>query len=220
MRSLLTTISAIAAAAGLAAAAAPASAATTLDVNWNTGCGKATCFNDKGVFTQTWTSAGASGPMTISQFLLDRGILGDLDGQTFKISFSIGGQEVGTWGKYNMAGIGGAELTFTGEDFVWNPEDGDLVLTLEIVPPPKAGAGGGFFFSSPTEDGAPPSDGPGTPPGDTGAGGFSGTQGEFVIGDSTTVDLRGVPEPAAWALMIMGFGAAGTMLRRRRGLEA
>ena len=26
----------------------------------------------------------------------------------------------------------------------------------------------------------------------------------------------GVPEPASWALMIMGFGAAGAMLRRRR----
>ena len=26
----------------------------------------------------------------------------------------------------------------------------------------------------------------------------------------------GVPEPATWGLMIMGFGAAGAMLRRRR----
>lgn len=29
-----------------------------------------------------------------------------------------------------------------------------------------------------------------------------------------------VPEPAAWALMIMGFGAAGAMIRRRRALGA
>jgi hypothetical protein len=27
----------------------------------------------------------------------------------------------------------------------------------------------------------------------------------------------GAPEPAAWALMIAGFGGAGAMLRRRRG---
>jgi hypothetical protein len=34
---------------------------------------------------------------------------------------------------------------------------------------------------------------------------------------SVAVDLQtGVPEPAAWSLMIMGFGAAGAMLRRRR----
>jgi hypothetical protein len=30
----------------------------------------------------------------------------------------------------------------------------------------------------------------------------------------------GVPEPAAWALMILGFGAAGAALRRRRGQPA
>ncbi|MDZ4376514.1 MAG: PEPxxWA-CTERM sorting domain-containing protein [Phenylobacterium sp.] len=27
-----------------------------------------------------------------------------------------------------------------------------------------------------------------------------------------------VPEPGAWALMIMGFGAAGAMVRRRRAV--
>lgn len=30
----------------------------------------------------------------------------------------------------------------------------------------------------------------------------------------------GAPEPAAWALMIMGFGTAGAMLRRRRAIAA
>ena len=29
-----------------------------------------------------------------------------------------------------------------------------------------------------------------------------------------------IPEPATWALMILGFGAVGAMLRRRRGAEA
>ena len=28
--------------------------------------------------------------------------------------------------------------------------------------------------------------------------------------------IAGVPEPASWALMILGFGFAGTMLRRRQ----
>ncbi|MBW8814886.1 MAG: PEP-CTERM sorting domain-containing protein [Caulobacterales bacterium] len=32
------------------------------------------------------------------------------------------------------------------------------------------------------------------------------------------VEGRAVPEPAAWALMILGFGLAGAGLRRRRGL--
>jgi choice-of-anchor C domain-containing protein len=34
------------------------------------------------------------------------------------------------------------------------------------------------------------------------------------------VGVTGVPEPAAWALMILGFGAAGATLRRRRAAVA
>jgi hypothetical protein len=34
--------------------------------------------------------------------------------------------------------------------------------------------------------------------------------------DNFAVTSTGVPEPAAWALMIMGFGAMGVALRRRR----
>lgn len=33
-------------------------------------------------------------------------------------------------------------------------------------------------------------------------------------------DAPGVPEPASWALMILGFGAAGAMLRRRQVADA
>ena len=39
----------------------------------------------------------------------------------------------------------------------------------------------------------------------------------FVDKDGLGRDSTGVPEPAAWALMIAGFGLAGTALRRRRG---
>ncbi|MBI1197704.1 MAG: choice-of-anchor A family protein [Phenylobacterium sp.] len=35
-----------------------------------------------------------------------------------------------------------------------------------------------------------------------------------------TYTVPGVPEPATWALMILGFGGAGAMLRRRRALFA
>jgi len=34
----------------------------------------------------------------------------------------------------------------------------------------------------------------------------------------TSLTVAQVPEPATWALMIMGFGAAGAMLRRQRAL--
>jgi hypothetical protein len=36
----------------------------------------------------------------------------------------------------------------------------------------------------------------------------------------TAVGVAGVPEPAAWALMILGFGGVGATLRRRRTVSA
>jgi len=192
MRNVLA-LSALAAAVMLAAS--PASAATVLDVDWNEGCGKTTCFNESGVFTQTWSAKGASGPLSIGQILLDRGILGSLDGATFRISFTLGGEEVGSWGSFTMAGIAGDELSFTGEGFTWNPEDGDLMLVLEIVKP-KAGVGGLGFASARNAD---PQD---------------GFEMDAILPD--VGEVSAAPEPTAWALMIAGFGLAGATLRQRR----
>ena len=36
----------------------------------------------------------------------------------------------------------------------------------------------------------------------------------------TTPNVGAVPEPATWAMMIMGFGAAGSMIRRRKAVIA
>jgi hypothetical protein len=38
--------------------------------------------------------------------------------------------------------------------------------------------------------------------------------------DYGSLKVRGVPEPASWALMICGFAAAGAVLRRRRAVVA
>ncbi len=46
------------------------------------------------------------------------------------------------------------------------------------------------------------------------------TSGDVAVGQVRLGALTAVPEPAAWALMILGFGAAGTALRRRRTLLA
>jgi hypothetical protein len=43
---------------------------------------------------------------------------------------------------------------------------------------------------------------------------FSGN--DFALDDISLSTTSPAPEPAAWALMIVGFGAAGSMLRRRR----
>ncbi|HEX3886893.1 MAG TPA: PEPxxWA-CTERM sorting domain-containing protein [Phenylobacterium sp.] len=41
-----------------------------------------------------------------------------------------------------------------------------------------------------------------------------------VVIDNVFIVAGGVPEPASWALMIMGFGAAGALLRRRQSLAS
>ena len=45
---------------------------------------------------------------------------------------------------------------------------------------------------------------------------------ESFVFANTAVTAGGVPEPASWGLMLLGFGVSGAMLRRRRlqGLKA
>jgi hypothetical protein len=207
-------ISALAATAAIALTlgTAPAQAATVLGVNWNADCGKSTCFNDKGVFSQTFAKGDFSGPVTVAQLLMDRSVLGSFDTATFRLSFQLNGEEVGAWGKYNMTTVEGQTLSFFGENFVWNPEDGDLVLVLELVPPWMSQAGGlfaaldsGDVFGEPGGDGEtfepPPQRGPGE-------------------GEPPVNAPGAIPEPGTWALMIAGFGLAGVAIRRRRAVFA
>ncbi|WP_296597976.1 PEPxxWA-CTERM sorting domain-containing protein [Phenylobacterium sp.] len=206
-------LAATAAVAAIAFAGAPAHAVTVLDVGPGDGCGKTTCFNDDGVFTQTWSAKDATGPMTVGKFLMARGVLGSLDGSTFRISFQAGGQELGTWGSYNMAGIGGDELSFDGLDFVWNPEDGDLTLVLEIIKPSKTtGLGSISSFGG---GGDQPEAFKPFGPGPSDIGGPNDSPNDGPVGEPSPA-----PEPAAWALMIAGFGMAGATLRQRRRVVA
>ncbi|MBL8552793.1 MAG: PEP-CTERM sorting domain-containing protein [Phenylobacterium sp.] len=216
MRGLDRTILAAIGALSLTVAAAPAGAAT-VNAGWTEACGATNCF-DQGSFTHTWSAAGAGGPITVSQLALARSILGDLDGETFRLSFQIDGQEIGTWGSYTMGGIAGDELNFWGENFTWNPEDGDLTLVLEIFVP-ETGGGGGFFQAFNAQSG-PDGDGPNAGGPDNGGQGFDGGDPGQQPSDLGPGPSAAVPEPAAWALMIGGFGMAGAMFRRRRAVAA
>ncbi len=41
-----------------------------------------------------------------------------------------------------------------------------------------------------------------------------------LLVDNVALQAGAVPEPGAWALMIMGFGGVGAMVRRRRMILA
>ena len=59
-------------------------------------------------------------------------------------------------------------------------------------------------------------------PGGGGAAGYADGIGDLVTSSGTRINIMGagpqgaVPEPTAWAMMIMGFGGVGATLRRRR----
>ena len=208
-----TVVTAISVAAMIVGFAVPASAATVLSAGWSEGCGKTNCFDAKGAYTKSWSAADVGGPITIGQLLLDRGVLGDLDSKTFRLSFRLNGEELGTWGNYTMGGIVGDELSFQGANFTWNPEDGELELVLELVPPPIPGITGARFASILPE-------GDGGPRGPQGQQGEQGGQGGALIPpvQQPGSHVSPAPEPATWALLIGGFGLTGAAVRRRRAV--
>ena len=81
--------------------------------------------------------------------------------------------------------------------------------TGPLVAPPTAGFGGGgggaFGPISSSPVASPLAPGPTTPPGDVG-----------IVTPATPVSA--VPEPGTWLTMIIGFGAVGVQLRRRRSV--
>lgn len=210
-----------------------AAAATTLSAGWNSSCGSRTCFNDHGAYSVTFSSSSFSGPIDVSRLFLDRGILGTMGSQFFNVSFTLNGESLGSWGTWNMGGVAGDDLWFTGQQLTWNPADGDLVLVLQLVAPngerfSAAGAGGWYAANrAPPEDrrddpGGPfesdeifmSGDDPYSPPGEPDA---PPPPSFREPGPSAQPVVAGpVPEPSTWLLMIGGFGLAGAALRRRR----
>lgn len=172
-------------------------------------CSASGCFGDNNrSFTQTFSGAG--GAVDVSALKLFRGIVGDMQGYAVRISFALAdGTEVGSWGSYTLAALGGDFVTIGGKAFTWNASDGDLILKLDLIAPTKggglgggfSGGGGGGFFSAPAAaQGAP----------------LINRAGPIIPPDLNVLAAVPAPEPSTWALMITGFGFAGASLRRRK----
>ena len=111
---------------------------------------------------------------------------------------------------YISGKVGSASPAFTAEDLILS---GDVTFNSDFL----TFAGTSLDAIKLTIGGATPTLGR-TAPGQALSSFRSVTTGEFHSDPEPSIP--GVPEPGAWALMIMGFGAAGTMLRTRRRRHA
>jgi hypothetical protein len=121
---------------------------------------------------------------------------------------------------------GQAEFLFSsavsGFSFDWGSIDSYNTLTLFTTDGPDTVIPGSDFFT--------PADGNQVAPGTNGLFTATGTGGTLFNGfrlnssaNSFEIDnvavAAAVPEPATWAMMLIGFGAVGFGMRRRRGKE-
>jgi len=188
-------------------------------------CAGATgCFGDASTYRQTFSASGLTGPLDIRTLGLDRSVLGALQDKVVKISFkTASGVTVSDWGGYVIAGLSGDTVSLIGRDFTWTPDQGDLVLQLDLVSPHGSGSfggGGGLNFGGGLNLGADPVSGGVTgivDDGTNGPGAGAAAGGPPSITDPPSIASI-APEPAAWAMMLLGLGAAGGALRRTRRL--
>lgn len=200
------------------AAGAPsaANAATFLTVGASSLCGPGGCFaGDKKSYTQTFSASQRAGSFDVSRIQVDKSVTaGAMTHNAVKVTFVLAdGTEV-SWGKFSLEALGGDVVTLGGQPVAWNAAAGDLTVRLDLVVPEKPGAGGGGGFGF---GGGGWAAGGGAADVDAGGGFTDIVQGRPLIKPSINQpSVAAIPEPGAWALMIVGFGAAGAMLRRRK----
>ena len=204
----------IAATAFCVAAPSSAFAASYLTVGGNSLCGGEGCFvGGKKTFQQTFSSAERSGTVIdVTQLQVFKDIVGSVEHTAVKVTFVLAdGTEV-SWGKFSVVALGGDVVTLGGETVNWNTSLGDLTVRLDLIVPDRGvggGGGGGGFGGGWAAGGGPAG---------LGNDSFDIVRGGPLVRPSipTQNPIAPVPEPGAWAMMILGFGAAGAMLRRRR----
>jgi hypothetical protein len=223
--------------AGLAAAAFFSSAAMAQVTVGTPTPGVGNCYpfscNDSGTssgqsidYYQIYSSSAFSGPITFDTVSFsDAGFggSGDLIGGTYDILFSTTTDPLGSSFPisplsntatflnatlFGSASTGG--LTLTGTPYIYNPSDGNLVMEVIVTNQDVVPNGSGNSYLAPDLSGG------------------DATRAYIVTGDVakndttalvTTFSVSGVPEPATWALMLLGLLGIGYAVRRSRSGE-
>jgi len=211
-------------------------AAVFLHMGSGADCRGQSCFAASRHYERSWSAGLLQAPTLVNSITLNRSLLGRLQDNMFTVNFySADGALVGSLGSFIIAGLVGDELTLSGQGFTWDPSQGDLTVRLTLAdwaPPGHSnaggGGGGGFvpFFRSPASAPPPPQEETApffAAPPDAGPDGGPAAGVQPLVSPppppgepQPQLAVSGAPEPAAWGLMIAGFGLAGAALRRRR----
>ena len=202
-------LAATAAAIALGAPAAHAAGFTSVQATCLSNC-----FDPSQSYEQVIDASTFSGPVNIGSFSFNRSLLGDgHQTSVFHVTFwTADGRQVGDFGHYMVGSLGRQVLHLQGQAFAYDASQGNLVMKIQ-----RDGGGWGAI---------------------TGAAGSSGGAADPAASDDNVQSVwnapkvtfmpKGVtfpaepllivaaPEPAAWAMMLIGFGGAGALLRRRR----
>jgi len=164
-----------------------------------------------------WTVSTAASPVH-ADLAVGIGFVAAADGDVSQIDIALGhaggndasatlhlwtsafGSELGSWTLSNLPSFGGNSLaSISGITGVHLSSGASYILVAQ------ANADGWQAWNQNTTGGSGPFY-------TNGGGGGSNTQGAFRITGGA------IPEPAAWALMLVGFGGLGAALRRRNAL--
>jgi PEP-CTERM motif len=198
-------------------------AAQVVGTSNSTNCYPFACFAYDGgtQYQEVYYSAAFSGPTTIGKLSFYESHGGEMDDATYTVAFyythapvdglseSLADNEgtlISNFGKFTLGGAMPSVLSLTGSSFVYNPADGNLLMDVTVSDVTDVCAYCSSFESDYT--------------GDVSSRAWSNSYGTaaganaLVTGFSAGV--AGIPEPSAWALMVIGVGALGARLRRNR----
>lgn len=209
-------------------AAVPAQASTTVGTQPGTSnCFPFSCFASlQGVgalYQQVYTSAAFSGTTaidTLKFYSNSHALNPTMDSASYDLAFYLTpkpvdglstdaaanrGTLLSNFGSFSFGGALPSELTLNGSAFNYDPTMGNLLLQITVTGLTAAGTGGQASLSSASYTGL-------TSRLTVNANGAANL---LPVGAVTTFMSSAVPEPATWAMMIIGFGLVGGVMRRR-----